>query len=156
MARFRFPFEALLIARRNAERERQRAVAEVERQRLRLEDRLRRMQQDIAGSRQELRVKLQAIGLKGRLTQAWRVDGSGNAVPTSDPIEDISVNTLGFQIRYRYEFAPLSYLYVVYGRGGFDQEPTDGGARDLLRDSFQLRDDEQLLIKFNYRFETGG
>ena len=38
------------------------------------------------------------------------------------------MNTLGFQIRYRYELAPLSYLYVVYGRGGFDQDPADDGA----------------------------
>jgi hypothetical protein len=45
-------------------------------------------------------------------------------------------------------------LYVVYGRGGFDQEPADGGAGDLLRDSFQLRDEEQLLVKFSYRFEN--
>jgi len=105
------------------------------------------------GSKQELRVKLQAIGLKGRLQQAWRVDGGGQAVPSADPIDDINVNTLGFQIRYRWELAPLSYLYVVYGRGGFDQEPTESGARDLLQDSFQLRDDEQLLVKFSYRFE---
>jgi hypothetical protein len=106
------------------------------------------------GSKQELRVKLQAIGLKGRMQQAYRVDPGGDAVPTSDPIDDINVQTLGFQIRYRYELAPLSYLYVVYGRGGFDQEPTDGGAGDLLRDSFQLRDEEQLLVKFSYRFEN--
>ena len=106
------------------------------------------------GSKQELRVKLQAIGLKGRLQQAYRVDASGGAVPSTDPIDDINVRTLGFQIRYRYELAPLSYLYVVYGRGGFDRDPTDGGARDLLRDSFQLRDEEQLLVKLSYRFEN--
>ena len=64
------------------------------------------------------------------------------------------MRNLGFQIRYRYELAPLSYLYVVYGRGGFDQEPTDEGAGGLLRDSFQLRDDEQLLVKLSYRFEN--
>jgi len=107
------------------------------------------------GSKQELRVKLQAIGLKGRLEQAYRVDAGGSAVPTADPIDDINVNTLGFQIRYRWELAPLSYLYVVYGRGGFDQQPTEAGAGDLLRDSFSLRDDEQLLVKFSYRFEGG-
>lgn len=105
------------------------------------------------GSKQELRVKLQAIGLKGSLQQAYRVSASGDAVPSSDPVDDIDVRNLGFQIRYRYELAPLSYLYVVYGRGGFDQEPTDEGARGLLRDSFSLRDDEQLLIKLSYRFE---
>ena len=106
------------------------------------------------GSKQELRVKLQAIGLEGRVRQAYRVEPGGNAVQSSDPIGDIDVRTLAFQIRYRYELAPLSYLYVVYGRGGFDQEPTDEGARGLLRDSFELRDDEQLLVKFSYRFEN--
>ena len=75
-------------------------------------------------------------------------------MPSNDPVDDFNVRNLGVQIRYRYEFAPLSYLYVVYGRGGFDQEPTDGGPQGLLRDSFQLRDDEQLLVKFSYRFEN--
>ena len=50
-------------------------------------------------------------------------------MPSDDPIDDFSVSNLGFQIRYRYELAPLSYLYVVYGRGGFDQDPTAEGRR---------------------------
>jgi flagellar FliJ protein len=58
MARFRFPFEALLTARRQVERERQRAVADFERQRLRIEDSLRRMQAEIAGNRRQLRGEL--------------------------------------------------------------------------------------------------
>ena len=105
------------------------------------------------GSKQELRVKLQAIGLKGRLRQGYRVQPGGDALAVADPIDDIDVQNLGFQIRYRYELAPLSYIYVVYGRGGFDQEPVEDGAGRLLRDSFRLRDDEQLLIKVSYRFE---
>jgi hypothetical protein len=106
------------------------------------------------GSKQELRVKLQAIGLKGRLRQGYRVQPGGDALAVADPIDDIDVQNLGFQIRYRYELAPLSYVYVVYGRGGFDSEPVDDGAGRLLRDSFRLRDDEQLLIKVSYRFEN--
>jgi hypothetical protein len=105
------------------------------------------------GSKQELRVKLQAIGLKGRLGQGYRVQPGGDALAVTDPIDDIDVQNLGFQIRYRYELAPLSYIYVVYGRGGFDQEPVDDGAGRLLRDSFRLREDEQLLVKVSYRFE---
>jgi hypothetical protein len=105
------------------------------------------------GTRQELRVKLQAIGLKGDLRQGYRVDGTGHAVPTAEPVDDISVRNLGFQIRYRYELAPLSFLYVVYGRGGFDQEPSADDAAGLLGDSFSLRDDDQLLVKLSYRFE---
>ena len=105
-------------------------------------------------SRHELRLKLQAIGLDSQLRQAYRVDPTGNAIPTDEPVDDFTVSTLALQIRYRYEIAPLSYLYVVYGRGGFDQESTADGSHQLLRDSFSLRDDEQLLVKVSYRFET--
>ena len=56
------------------------------------------------------------------LRQAYRVDPAGNAIPTDEPVDDFSVSNLGFQIRYRYELAPLSYLYVVYGRGGFEED----------------------------------
>ena len=74
-------------------------------------------------------------------------------MPTDEPVDDFNVRNLGFQIRYRYELAPLSYLYVVYGRGGFDEEPSTDDAGGLLGDSFSLRDDEQLLVKLSYRFE---
>jgi hypothetical protein len=109
----------------------------------------------IMTNRHELRLKLQAIGLTADLRQAYRVDSAGNSIPTSEPLDDFSVRNLGVQIRYRYELAPLSYLYVVYGRGGFDQTPSaDDSDRGLVRDSFDLRDDEQLLVKLSYRFET--
>lgn len=104
-------------------------------------------------TKQELRVKLQAIGLNADLEQAYRVAQSGASIPTDEPVDDFSVSNLGFQIRYRYELAPLSYLYVVYGRGGFDQQPFGEGADRALRDSMDLRDDEQLLVKLSYRFE---
>jgi hypothetical protein len=104
-------------------------------------------------SRQELRLKLQAIAIDARLRAPWRVDPTGTAVRSADEIDDFSVRNLGFQIRYRYEFAPLSYLYVVYGRGGFEQQADTESTDRLLRDSFSLRDDEQLLVKFSYRFE---
>ncbi|MGY1520707.1 DUF5916 domain-containing protein [Luteimonas sp. A482] len=103
--------------------------------------------------RQELRVKLQAIGIDARLRQAWRFDPTGHAIAAADPVEDFSVRNLAFQIRYRYELAPLSHLYVVYGRGGFDRSAIADGVDNALVDSFDLRDDEQLLVKLSYRFE---
>jgi hypothetical protein len=42
----------------------------------------------------------------------------------------------------------------VYGRGGYEQETAAGDSNRLLRDSFRLRDDEQLLVKLSYRFES--
>ena len=104
-------------------------------------------------NRQELRLKLQAIGLSADARQGYRVDVGGNALPSNDPIDDFSLSNLAVQLRYRFEVAPLSYLYVVYGRGGFQQQVSDG-SDEPFRDSFTLRDDEQLLVKFSYRFET--
>jgi Domain of unknown function (DUF5916) len=107
----------------------------------------------IVTNRHELRLKLQAIGIDAKLRQAYRVAG-GEAIPSDELIDDFSVSNLGVQLRYRFEFAPLSYLYVVYGRGGFDQQAVSDDTGRALRDSFSLRDDEQLLVKFSYRFEN--
>jgi hypothetical protein len=105
------------------------------------------------GDRQELRVKLQAIGLDARLRQAWRADIDGTPIPSAEHVDDFSLRNLGFQVRYRYELAPLSDLYVVYSRGGylFDEFAQDPASQ--LRDAFALRDTEQLLVKLSYRFE---
>jgi hypothetical protein len=107
----------------------------------------------LIGNKQELRIKLETIALDAKAKQAWRVDTEGNPVKSNDVIPDFNLNNLGFQIRYRYELAPLSDLYVVYSRGGFGFEnnnPRDPFA--LLGDSFSLRDDEQFLVKLSYRF----
>ncbi len=105
------------------------------------------------GDRQELRVKLQALGLDARMQQAYRVNGDRRAVAVDDPVDDFSLRNLGFQIRYRYELAPLSNLYVVYGRGGYAMDPRFRDADQQFADSFSLRDSEQLMIKLAYRLE---
>ena len=104
-------------------------------------------------NRHELRLKLQAIAVSADLQQAYRVE-NGQAVPTTDPVDDFSVQNLGVQLRYRFEFRPLSYLYVVYARGGYQFDQTAGDTGSLVRDSFSLRDDEQFFVKFSYRFEN--
>lgn len=104
------------------------------------------------GSRQELRVKLQALGVGARLRQAYEITRDGRAVPSSEPVDDIGVVNLGFQIRYRYEIAPLSDLYIVYNRGGYDDVARYDAAANL-RHSFSIRDTEQALFKVAYRLE---
>lgn len=73
----------------------------------------------------------------------------------NDPIESFALRNLGFQVRYRYEFAPLSYLYVAYVRGGslYDDGFRDYSINDEFSGAFDLRDSEQLLVKLSYRFE---
>jgi len=107
----------------------------------------------IISSKQELRVKLETIALDARVLQGWRVAPDGTPVASDDPIDDFSLRNLGFQIRYRYELAPLSNLYIAYVRGGFGFQPHGQEVGGLLGDAFSLRDTEQLLIKLSYRFE---
>src|SRR5262245_14827601 len=107
----------------------------------------------IVTNKHELRLKLQAIGLSADLQQAYRVVNT-NPVPTDEPVSDFSVENLSVQLRYRYEFRPLSYLYVVYARGGYQQNQFADDTGDLVRDGFGLRDDEQFFVKFSYRFEN--
>ena len=105
--------------------------------------------------RQELRVRLEAIGRDAEALQSWRVIDR-KAVASDEVVPDFSVRNLGFQVRYRYELAPLSYLYVAYVRGGsLYQEGRDNpfGVDDEFRQAFDLRDSEQLLVKLSYRFE---
>ncbi|WP_329742405.1 DUF5916 domain-containing protein [Dyella sp. A6] len=107
------------------------------------------------GNRQELRMKLEGLGLDARLRGAYRVNGNGRAMVSTDPVGDLGVRNMGLQLRYRYKLAPLSYLYVVYARGGYvmDDYVQDRGVGRLFQQSFSLRDDEQLLVKLDYRFD---
>ncbi len=104
-------------------------------------------------AKQELRVKLETIALDAHLRQAWRVAPDGTPVASNEPVSDFSLRNLGFQIRYRYELAPLSNLYIAYVRGGFGFNDMSQDVGSLLGDSFSLHDSEQLLVKLSYRFE---
>jgi hypothetical protein len=68
--------------------------------------------------KQELRLKVQWVGLDARALQAYTVQPDGQSLPGGTLPHDFTINTLGLQLRYRYEFHPLSDLYVVYSRGG--------------------------------------
>ena len=104
-------------------------------------------------SKQELRIKLETIALDARVHQAWRVAADGTPIAVNDPVPDFSLRNLGFQVRYRYELAPLSDLYLAYVRGGFDFEDFQQPVGGLLGDAFHLHDAEQFLVKLSYRFE---
>jgi flagellar FliJ protein len=70
-ARFAFAFEALLNARRMDERNHQLTVAQIERQRLRLEDELRHAQTRIISDKEQLKTRLLgAIDAHGLRMQA--------------------------------------------------------------------------------------
>ncbi len=105
------------------------------------------------GAKQELRVKLQAIAIDAEALQARRLAANGALIDSSAALDDFQLRNLGFQIRYRYKLGNLSDIYAVYSRGGgaIDDQQRDLG--QTLIDSFDLRDDDQFLVKVAYRFD---
>lgn len=107
-----------------------------------------------SGSRHELRIKLESIALDANGRDAWRILPGGQVALQASPPRDFALRNLGIQLRYRYELAPLSYVYVVYGRGGFaTEEDNREDLGSLMSSALRLRNTEQFLVKFNYRFQ---
>jgi hypothetical protein len=106
----------------------------------------------IPAPRHELRVKWQWIGIDAEPRTAYRTDAAGNLLVVAEPIEPFTVNNLGLQIRYRYEIGPLSELFLVYARGGFDLLREDErSVGDLFGHMSDVRDADQFMIKMRYR-----
>jgi hypothetical protein len=106
----------------------------------------------IPAPRHELRIKWQWIGIDAELRQAYRTDPAGNLLPTTDPVSPFTVNNLGLQIRYRYEIGPMSELFLVYARGGYNFiDDDERGVSELFRDMTDVRDADQFLIKLRYK-----
>lgn len=102
--------------------------------------------------RHELRVKLQWLAISAQDSRSARIGSGGRLQHSSEVLSDFTVNNFGVQIRYRWEFAPQSDLYVVYGRGGFVEQQGDRDLGELLDAAFSLRDADQLLVKLRRRF----
>lgn len=108
----------------------------------------------IISPRSELRIKLETIALRAQARHSYRV-GTDRRISTTEPhSSDFSLANLGFQVRWRYELAPLSDLYLVYSRGGLGTSEQSRDLSDLLGDAFTLDNDQQFLIKLSYRFEV--
>ena len=102
---------------------------------------------------QELRVKLQAIAIDAEAITMRTPDADGRLVATTTPLADFTVRNLGFQVRYRYKLGPLSDVFAVYSRGGFERETLgDDSLGGVFGDAFALDNDDQFLIKVAYRF----
>ena len=77
---------------------------------------------------------------------------AGRLFEVPEPLAPFTVNNLGLQVRYRYEIGPLSELFLVYARGGFNLlNDDDRSVGDLFGDMSDVRDADQFLIKVRYR-----
>ncbi|HEY5645015.1 MAG TPA: DUF5916 domain-containing protein [Pseudomonadales bacterium] len=109
-------------------------------------------------ARQQFRMTLQWAGIKAkeqeRLFLAEAGDGYLAPIDTDpDGARDFVVDRMTMQLRYRWQIAPLSDLFVVYTRGsnvtGLD---IDDGFDDIFYDALTEPVIDYFVVKLRYRF----
>ena len=64
------------------------------------------------GSKHEIRLKSQFVALDARDPIGLISDGQGYLFNSDTKLNPFKKGVASFQIRYKHEFAPLSYLYI--------------------------------------------
>jgi hypothetical protein len=101
----------------------------------------------------EVRVKAEWLAIRARDGQRYQLGNDARLQPVAGAEPDFDINNFGVQVRYRWEFAPQSDLFLVWSRGGFLRAEREGESTlDLLDEAIGLRDADQLLAKIRYRF----
>ena len=101
----------------------------------------------------ELRIKAQMVAFTGRDPVAYLGDIKGELNSLDIDIPPITISELAFQIRYRYEIMPLSYLYLVYSKGGrVSMQDDEDNVFNLYRRPWNSPEKENFTLKLRYRF----
>ena len=107
-------------------------------------------------ARQQLRMTMQWAGIKAEEQQFWRIAAAqGRLAETADdPSAEagFTISRLTAQLRYRWEIAPLSDLFVVYTRGSNLDSRVYAEFGDLFKDALTEPLIDLLVVKLRYRF----
>lgn len=105
-------------------------------------------------SKQQLRVALQWVGIRAEEDRFFSLPVDDTTLvegPKPDTESDsFSISQLNFQVRYRWQIAPLSDLFVVYTKGDSQRGDLDEFG-DLFNRSWQDPLGDQLVVKLRYR-----
>ena len=108
-------------------------------------------------ARQELRLKLQWVGIKAFEDKFYEIpEIPGDLEEIDKPNEesdDFSISSMNFQIRYRWQIAPLSDVFLVYTKFGFD-DTANASFNQLFQNVWEDPLGEQLVLKVRYRVGT--
>lgn len=104
------------------------------------------------GDKQELTVRFQWVALKALGLKHYQVDSRGDLNTQADTVDDFSLSDVAIQLRYRYEIAPLSNVYIVYSRGGTVSLDEDEPFSKLFSPGWEDRDGDNLSFKVRYQF----
>ena len=105
-------------------------------------------------AKQQLRFSVQWVGIKAREQNFYqvpsRVDELEEIAKPSAETDNFTISRVNLQLRYRWELAPLSDLFVVYTLNGNDSNQR-GSFDDLFNDALDEPVGEQFVVKLRYR-----
>jgi hypothetical protein len=104
-------------------------------------------------NREEVRLKFQWIGINAKVVEGYQLTDNGDLLSSDIPSSDFSVSDTALQVRYRYQLAPLSDIFLVYSRGGyFGSDSGEEGPGRLLVEGWDGLQVESIIAKIRYRF----
>lgn len=108
--------------------------------------------------KQQFRMALQWAAVRAGDARFYDLAPSRDLVPSDTDIdpssEDFSISELSFQIRYRWEIAPMSDLFLVYTKQADLPASVDQDFGSMLTEAFDNPVAEQLVLKLRYRLGT--
>ena len=106
-----------------------------------------------SGNKHEIRLKSQFVALQADNPQSLISDSGGYLYDSDDLIKPFTQGVVSFQVRYKYEIAPLSYLYLVYSKGGTSyDEDEDHSKSEIFNQPWNNPSDEVYSIKFRLKY----
>ena len=110
-------------------------------------------------ARQQLRMAFQWVAVKAEERSFHQMpDTPGFLVPRAkdvdDAADDFAISRMNLHVRYRWEIAPLSDLFLVYtNNAGLPYSETTGkDFGQLFTETFEQTTGENVVLKFRYRF----
>lgn len=106
-------------------------------------------------ARQQFRFSLQWVGIKAKEDEFYQVpDAPGDLISVTKPggpSDSFSLSQMALQLRYRWEIAPLSDLFLVYTRLVDDGSELKSFS-DTFSDGYDNPMEDLVVLKLRYRF----
>lgn len=105
------------------------------------------------GYKHEIRLKSQFVALEAESPISLISDKAGYLYNHNSIVKPFTDGITSFQVRYKYEIAPLSYIYLVYTKGGrvYDDE-NERNTSDVFKDPWKNPDNEIFSLKFRLKY----
>jgi len=111
-------------------------------------------------AKQQLQLELNWVGIKAEEAQRYALIKNGDFLTrikpeTENQANNFAISEVVLQLRYRWQIAPLSDLFIVYNRGGRFPDPNpENDFGTLFSNTFAEPQNEAFIVKLRYRLGT--